>query len=79
MTASEKVSKAIRLLEIRTPIGISKAGCVRDLYLLLVKGIEPARWTYAQIRGRKPVRVLKVKPPIVVSSAYLKKRFGLKA
>lgn len=79
MTPSEKVRKAIRLLEIRTPIGIRKAGCVRDLYRLLVKGIEPPRWTYARTRWPRPASVRKIPPPpVIVSSDYIKRRFGIK-
>lgn len=77
MKPSERISKAILLLEIRLPITISKKGATRDIYLLLLKGIEPSGWAYVRRYGKKP-RIKKVKRPVIVTSKLIEKRFGIK-
>ena len=86
MTLKDRVELAIALIEVRLPVASAKAGAVRDVYLLLKDGKMPERTDYADRRHTKPPRHKQNKPhrarpqsePIMVTSAYIQKRFGIK-
>jgi len=59
------------MLEKNMPVTITKAGTVKNCYLLITEGIE----------FKRPARIVPKRrgEVITVSSAYLKSRYGIRA
>lgn len=79
MNPAEKLAAIQKIMEDNLPVGISKAGSLKACYLIITDGRE-YKWPN---RGRKIKQkrggTQKRDAKIIVSSAYLKARFGITA
>ena len=73
MRQSDRVKHAINLLQGRMPRSVLKSGTIKEVYLLLTNGkpFKPKR------RYRKRA-AYGGKTPILISSAYIYRKFGWK-
>lgn len=72
------MEQVIATMEERLPVSISKAGAVRDCYLML-GGNKNFKRVVSKGRAvqKKPSQPREPGPVITVTSAYLKDRFGV--